>query len=372
MLVAFLVALLTGVAPAAPPQPCATALKRGPEVPAALIFRTSCGGYRLAVDGRVTKLPRGWLARHGGGTGRRFGADVTGRRTASGRFYLDRGSRLLWRSSGLYRNDGGSIAFGPRSFAFASYRRGILMTDLKSPEQLVVRGRGASPVDFTRSGRLIVSRQATISVVSPEGIVERRYRFRRSTGFAFDAANETLLFVTPGGRLASAAGTSLRLGRNIGRLAGTLGLAKPDRLIFGAAAGFTVTRRDGTFVADGRWRRGLNQDSGVSVSPDGLSFAYRLLNVYPGARSGEATFYVLRAGQRQAHAVYRHRLGPTGCALGGNLRWHGTALLYDSVDSEIVLIDRRNGPRSLKWFARELPHRLPGERTYAAWASDYR
>jgi hypothetical protein len=110
----------------------------------------------------------------------------------------------------------------------------------------------------------------------------------------------------------------------------------------------------------------------VSASPDGRSVAFRLSNVYPGARSGRATVYLVHAGQRQARVIYRHRLGPTGCAMGGNLRWHGDALLYDSVDGELVLFERGAAARNLRSFAARLPHRVSGERIYANWASDYR
>ncbi|MDX6397266.1 MAG: hypothetical protein QOJ43_674, partial [Gaiellaceae bacterium] len=297
MLVALLAALLTGAAPAPAAHPCAAALPRGPDVPAPLILRTSCGGYRLSEDGRVTRLPRHWFAKHAGGTGRRFGADLSIRRTKPGRYLLYRGGQLVWRSSGLYPNDGGGVAFGPGLFAFATYRHGVFLTDLGSPERLVVGGHGAEAIDFTRSGRLIVSRLASLSVISPAGIVERRYRFRPSTGFAFDAASDTVMFVTPAGRLASAAGTTVRLGRTVGEFGGGIGIAGPDLLYFGAADRLTVTRRDGAFVASARWRHGLATDSGVSASPDGRSVAFRLSNVYPGARSGRATVYLVHAGQ---------------------------------------------------------------------------
>src|SRR5438477_12186019 len=114
-------------------RPCRAALPRGPAVPAPIVLQTSCGGYELATDGRVSRLPRHWFAKHGGGTGRRYGADISVRRTPAGRFILLRDGRAIWRSRGLYRNDGADVAFGPREFAFAAYRRGIFMTGLNGP-----------------------------------------------------------------------------------------------------------------------------------------------------------------------------------------------------------------------------------------------
>jgi hypothetical protein len=57
---------------AAPLHPCRAAIPAGPPVPAPIVMWTSCGAYRLARDGRVAALPRHWLARHSGGTGRRW------------------------------------------------------------------------------------------------------------------------------------------------------------------------------------------------------------------------------------------------------------------------------------------------------------
>ena len=75
-----------------------------------------------------------------------------------------RDGRLVWRSQSLYPNDGGSVAFGPGEFAFASYRRGVFLTDLTSGERLVVRGRGLFPYEFTSGGATV-----TYSLYSDSG-----------------------------------------------------------------------------------------------------------------------------------------------------------------------------------------------------------
>ena len=61
------------------------------------------------------------------------------RRNSAGAYFLLRHGHLVWRSHDLYPNDGSSIAFGPHSFAFASYRRGVFLTNLDGPERLVLR-----------------------------------------------------------------------------------------------------------------------------------------------------------------------------------------------------------------------------------------
>src|SRR6266436_2368869 len=73
MIATLLVAAALG---AAPPDahPCRTPLPHGPAVPSPIVLWTSCGGFRLAPDGRVSRLPRRWLAKQGSGTGRRYGA----------------------------------------------------------------------------------------------------------------------------------------------------------------------------------------------------------------------------------------------------------------------------------------------------------
>ena len=117
-----------------------------------------------------------------GGTGRRWEAQITIRRDRAGDIRLLRDGRLVWRSQSLYPNDGGSVAFGPGEFAFASYCRGVFLTDLTSGERLVVRGRGLFPYDFTSGGDLIVTGKRTIALVSRQGVTVRRLAVRARNG----------------------------------------------------------------------------------------------------------------------------------------------------------------------------------------------
>lgn len=355
-------------------HPCRAALPRGPAVPAPVVLWTSCGGFRLASDGRVSPLPRHWLARHGGGTGRRYGADLAIRRTRAGRVILFRRGRVVWRSHHLYPNDSASVAFGPQRFAFAAYRQGVFLTDLRGPERLVAAGRGLYPFDFTREGQLLVTGGGAVTVVAPDGGMVGRFRYRQRNGLAFDVRTDTLFFVTPTGTLAAAHAARLSLVRRLRGIDGWISFAQPDLLVFSAARGVTVTRRDGTLVARARWPGSLGgSDSGLSVSADGRSFAFRVSDARAGARSARATVYVLRAGERRARVLYRHRLGPTGCGVGVNLRWLGRFLLYSSTNGQPTILDSGGGSaRSLGRVAALLPRRAPGERASAAWASEFR
>src|SRR6185369_16268643 len=130
-----------------------------------------------------------------GGTGRRFGADLQLRRTHAGLFVLRRRGRLVWRSHGLYPNDGGGVAFGRGTFAFASYRRGVFVTDLAGPERRVARGTALFPIGFTRDGVLFVGRRGAVDVVAPDGRLVRRLRYRARNGLAFDEPADTLFLV---------------------------------------------------------------------------------------------------------------------------------------------------------------------------------
>jgi len=280
-----------------------------------------------------------------------------------------RRGRLVWRSTGFHRSDGG-VAFGPHEFAYASYRTGVYLTDLERPERLLVTGRGQYPVDFTRSGALLVAGRAAVTIVSRDERILRRYRVRARSGYAFDAATDTLFFVTRKGMLAAARGSDLRLVRHLPALDGSM-TATGGVLVFQGARELAVVRRDGRVLARTAWRTG-SFDSGVSVSADGRSYAFRLSNAVPGARRSWAAVDVLRAGSARAEVVFRHRLGPSGCAVGADLSWRGRFLLYDSTDGTMTVLVPGTKTIDLSGLAQALPHASPAERARAAWESDFR
>ncbi|MCW2964510.1 MAG: hypothetical protein JWO17_1762 [Actinomycetia bacterium] len=362
------------LAAASQPHPCRTPLPHGPAVPAPIVLWTSCGSFRLAPGGRLSRLPRHWLALHGSGTGRRYGAHLDVRRTRPGRFLVLLHGRVVWRSARLYPRDGGSVAFGPHALAFASYRRGIFLTNLRGAERLVAPGRGLYPYSFTGNGDLIVTGSRTIRLVSPDGATLRRFTYRPRNGYSFDEQTDNLYFVTPAGRLATAHGTRITFGRALAELYGMVTVARPNLLVFFGAHSITATKRDGTVIAEAQWKaHQLSSDSGVAVSPDGNAFAFRLSDAHPGSRSSTATVYLLGAGSSRARAIYRHRLGPSGCAVGANLSWQGTNVLYSSSDGTLAILDTTTGTAvDLTTLARTLPHRATAERAYASWRRDFR
>ncbi len=252
--------------------------------------------------------------------------------------------------------------------------RRVFLTDLHGAERLVARGRGLYPFSFTSSGDLIVTGARTITLVSPMGTTLRRFRYRPHNGYRFDEQTNTLYYVTPGRRLAAAQGTRVELKRTLAHIDGMLSIARPNLLVFGGPHSITATRCDGTVIAKAEWSSPqLDSDAGVSVSPDGRSFAFRLSDAHPGARSSTAIVYLLRAGATLAQPIYQHHLGPSGCAVGANLTWHGSSLLYSSSDGTLAILDTRTrAASSLNSLAKMLPHRSTRERALADWRSDFR
>ena len=157
----------------------------GPARTGPIVLRTACGSFRLGRDGSVTRVPASPQR------GRARAADLTVRRNRTGRFFVLRGRHVVWRSTGSYPNDGGQIAFGPHSFAFATYRGGVYLTDLEGPEHMVVRGRSMFPLGISSEGDLLVAGRSRIRVISPAGALVRSYGYRTRDGYAFDERTQT-------------------------------------------------------------------------------------------------------------------------------------------------------------------------------------
>ena len=235
-------------------------------------------------------------------------------------------------------------------------------------------GRGLYPIGFTGGGRLLIEVPGhSIAVVAADGTLLRRYAYRRRNGFAWDDRTDTLYFVRPDGRLAVAHGTHLRLTRWLHGIAGSIWFTRPGLLVFSGGRSVAVMRPDGRLVAETHWPRSRldNFDSGLSVSPDGRSFAFRLSSARPGASRAEAVVYILHAGQSQAHPIYRHRLGPSGCAVGASMAWSGRFLLYASADGQRAILDTGTGRAiDLKHVLRLIPQLGRSQVDDVYWRSD--
>jgi hypothetical protein len=378
MVLLLLVALVAPLIPTAPvgsapdAKPCRAALPQGPSVPAPIVFRNSCGVFRLRRDGDVMRLPPGWLASRSGGTGRRYGADLRIQRDRPGRIVLRRHGAVVWRSASLYRNDAGSVAFGPGAFAFSAYRRGIFLTDLRSPERVIVPGVGHHPLAFLRDGSLLVVEggAGAIRLVARDGSVLRRYPYRRQNGYQIDERTESLFLVTPRRMLVRAHGTAVRVLRPLGDSDGWVGFAGVH-VTLSDEESLAVLRRDGSLLSSWSWHvpRGSRLDLSPVASEDGRKGAFRTV---PADGQGSVVLYVLREGQKQATAVYRHRGVQVGCGVGASFDWQDDFLLYSATDGPTTLVDARTGSvQSLAELTARLPRRFPGERALASWASDF-
>jgi hypothetical protein len=356
-------------------------LPQGPSVPAPVVFRNSCGGFLLERGGELRRLPRDWFAVRSGGTGRRYGADLRIERNRPGRIVLRRHGKVVWSSNGLYRNDAATIAFGPNAFAFAAYRRGIFLTDLRSPQRLIVHGVGLHPLAFLRDGSLLVvdgGPSHAVRVVSPTGSVLRRYRYRVQNGYAFDDSAESLYFVTPERLLIRADGAAVEVVRPLRDLDGWVSLAGPHLTLSDFAhrgpsdeIRFTVLERDGRLVSRWRWRspRRTRIDYGPTASADGRTFAFRTVAQAP--RKG-VVVYVLRDGAERAVPVLRHAGRQMGCGVGASFSWHGRSLLYAATDGPARIVDPRHGTTvNLTRIASKLPRRAQRERPTAHWLRDF-
>jgi hypothetical protein len=352
------------------PDPCAKSLPRGPHVPAPIVLSTDCGWYSLDTDGDVSRLPADWYATHHEPWHPAYG--LTYRRTRSGRYIVVRNRHGVWRSAGLYFSEDGSGTFGPHAFAFASWgQRGIFLTDLRGPERLVLRGRAFFPMGFTAQGELLVSGRRSIIVLSPAGTVVRWLRFRRSNSFSFDQQTGTVYFVTPRGMLTAARGSDVR---RIGPAErGWIGILDHGLLAFGSSGHLAIMRRDdGSLVASASWRGARKEiDSDIAVSDDGKVFAYRV-----ASDLGWASVYFLRAGERQARMVYRHRFRQVGC--GGyttSVDFHGYSILYRSDagggPAEVALLEPDGSSTRLTRLLRALPRKSRSTPGNAYWASDF-
>jgi hypothetical protein len=213
-----------------------------------------------------------------------------------------------------------------------------------------------------------------IALISPSGAILRRFAYRPGNGYGFDEQTNTLYYVTPAGGLATAEGADVELERSLRNVDGMLSVARPHLLVFSGAHSITATRRDGIVIATAHWRSPhLNSDAGVAASADGNAFAFRLSDAHPGAHAGTATVYLLRAGATRTQPIYRHRIGPSGCAVGAGFSWHGPSLLYSSSDGTLAVLDTRtHATTNLTVLATRLPHRSPAERALASWRSDFR
>lgn len=355
-------------------HPCLRPQPPGPAVPAPIVLHTSCGWYEHDPNGRTFRLPNHWGAIHGAGSGRRYGAQLDVCCDEMRHISLRLHGRLVWRSRRAYPGYGGELAFGPHELAFADEYRGVFLTDLRTPERLVLRGRGLLPYDFTRSGDLIVVDRGSVVVISRAGRLVGRYRTRAPGALDFDWRADTLYFVTPAGRLVALRDRRVRLGARVRGLATIRVLARGVVAAIGTRS-FAVFRDGRRRIAVAGWDPRVNAlVAGPEQSPDGGSFVYELARA--GRTWGSAALLVVRRGDRRGRLLLRGWRSPTRCfegACAGGFDWSGRFFLYRPGDGHLGIVDSVSGRLiDLTRFDLSLPHLGPrAERATVAWKSDF-
>jgi hypothetical protein len=347
------------------PRGCNSPVRGVPfALPAPLTARTSCGRYRIARDGTVSRLPSSPLPR----LMHTVWASGVWAGSSQEHLVVGRSDHVLWRSRGRFRHEYevDVLTVGPRSLAF-SY-------GLRKTELYVARLDGAErrvaprelPLGWTRAG-LYTRRGETLLLSSWAGAV-RATIARHVTHAAYDPLQQIVWFVARG-RLFRAEGRRVRplatidqLGLTAGRvlqlqpLGRLFALQDPRRVV--------VLRSDGSLFASTRVPRSpRNLVTGQpTAAPGGTEVAFAVLRpdqriVTQVHERGVETVYVLRPGRRAAAAVYAKHTWFNVCGHSASLAWHGPWLLYGASEGSTVLIDSQNG-RTLGLGL--LVRRLPG------------
>ncbi len=187
-------------------------------------------------------------------------------------FWPERCSRLRFTRAGSSsrRRAARSGCRTTGDLAFADYRRGVYLTDLRSPERLVFRGHGLSPYDFTRRGDVVGVAGSELLLVSRAGKVLSRLPFRAGSGYAIDRRSDAYVLVTPSGRPARLHDRRLRLGQVVSGL-GELSVIADRTIALTGTGRLSVIHEDGSVVASAA-RNPREQTPVVppAASPDGL------------------------------------------------------------------------------------------------------
>lgn len=358
-------AAVAGRNAAATPRACNAPVRGVPfALPAPLTIHTSCGRFRIARDGTVSRLPSApppprllhsvWASGVWAGS-------------AQGHLVVGRSDHVLWRSRGRFRHEYevDVLTVGPRSLAF--------LYGMRKTELYVARLDGAErrvaqrelPLGWTRAG-LYTRRGETLLLRSAAGDL-RATIARDVTHAAYDPLHHTVWFVVRE-RLFRAEGTRVRLLAKVAQLDLTAGralqlqplgrllaLQDPRRLV--------VLRSNGTVFATTHVPRSpRNLVTGQpTAAPNGTAVAFAVQHPDHRIESqvherGVETVYLLRPGARTAVAVHSQHTWFNVCGHSASLVWHGRWLLYTASEGSTAVIDTQNGRTlGLGFLVRRLP-----------------
>jgi hypothetical protein len=333
------------------PQCAWKAPKHGPSgLPVTLSLETRCADFHLRPDGSLRPNGHGILY-DAAPRGSIQYADGSWWQLVGGRLTANRGAHRLWRSSRRYPRlfDVRSAAVGAGSVAF-TYRSRLFVAagGYRAVERLVAHDEW--PLGWTDDGLLFTSRGqgggGEVRLRAPDGTLLASHSRRRAV--RYDTASETILAVTPDGRVERIDGsrtTSLARLRDLGMPAGSwleplagglIGISTQRRV--------AILRADGSLFASARFPNGRRWNaagnSGLVASADGDAAALTLTEGNTGyASRGAEWLLALREGDRVARALHREPLRFAVCERWASLAWHGPWLLYSGTEGRTLALD---------------------------------
>ena len=331
---------------------------KAPQVPAAVVIRTTtCGYVKVVPGGHVVR----WHAPHWPGTAR-AGHGVWVRHTG-GRLTLVRNGRVFWRSRVSRGSD--AVFIHGRTIAYAAYpsryedSEEVRLARIGGGERRIARHEG--PLGWTSAGLLLLQRGRNIDVRDASGRHRATLRFRQSL-FEWNASS--LLGLTYDGRLVRSDGrSSTTLAHIRARGWAVSGVLRGGLIVLMRPGALLVLDRDGHRYASAAFAERADVGGTITPLPDGSV-------VFPLLRGGVDRVLLLRRGARKPVQLLARRLPPS-CGHWTALTYHAGRLLYSS-QGRIVVVDpsRRQRPIDLTPFVHSFAPR--NDEPFADWAVNLR
>ena len=370
-------ALAAGSLGDGPAALCGPRLCLRERLPAPVTFTTAHAAFRIARDGRVTRVAAPRSASPTEAVV--FPATGSWYAVIRGHLAIGRGRRTLWRSptADWSARHIGVVVAGPRMFAF-QYEQQLYMGPMRGGIRAVAR----SEMPLGWSGRRLYTNSYPRRALLLRGSTGRLIKVLSPLPFhSSPVVTGDSVYLELRGGLIRARGTRVRRLTTLAALGvsadswlqpigGLLELQDARRLMIlrpggSVFASTPLPRRDGELgtlssspVADAHADAvAFTAAYGESPDPNAAAWAH-----------GEETIYVVREGARSAEALHTEDVSFRVCERGAGVQWHGSWLLYDNSEGNVVLIDAAGAHRAIDLT--NAGARLAGARTDlgAFWA----
>jgi hypothetical protein len=325
-------------------------------LPASMTIATGRASYRIARDGRVSRIhpprrpyPRAatWFPGTGTWFEIRHVREVGRGRVGRGYLVVGRGTSALWRSREQMAADQlGLIAAGSHAVAFQHNHRLYIAVYGGAERPVAAR---ELPLGWTTDGLYTYSYPRRELLLRSDGGALEKVIARRPVEYEFDLTGASLYFLSHG-VLMVAHGAHMRRLASLGRLGmstdtwlqplGPLVELLDDRHL-------VLVRRDGSRFASTPMRKLDRISSFLAVPSHAGAVAFTAMSG-PAEGPNAETVYLLRAGARAARAVLREPGSFGGCAQWASVEWHGSWLLYSNNDGNLVAIETAGARRALE------------------------